>query len=398
MAGRLMSGQQFPAPEVPIMDTLRLNASSILARIETTVESLVTEIAEGCVPTLQLASRSRSRNDGAGQQQDRVGLQRSLLSNKGAAAVSYARVLAVLNAVHDLLRQGRQATQRDLYYTLLQPPLFNSPREVNAAVADAAALVGVPRSGLGVNCAGRGAVAGRLQIRDGPASPWVDCSTAGPSGRALPGDLATIARFGLQLMPAATGPGVGASGGVAAGSGYLLVVEKDAVFQRLAEDRIWDHLPCVLLTARGMPDLATRAFAARLAACFPPPRLQPVGLVDYNPSGVIILASYKYGSDRLGPEGRAHPLPGLRWLGLRSGHLADMEQQDLQPLSERDHALMRGLRERLGRTEPGWVSELTAMETAGYKADIEVVYRAGAGGYGALRDLVVRAVLSRDLI
>ncbi|GIL45067.1 hypothetical protein Vafri_2000 [Volvox africanus] len=183
--------------------------------------------------------------------------------------------------------------------------------------------------------------------------------SAGPSGRALPGDLATIARFGLQLMPGATG--------VTPGSCYLLVVEKDAVFQRLTEDRIWDHLPCVLLTARGMPDLATRAFAARLAASFPSPRLQPVGLVDYNPSGVIILASYKYGSDRLGSEGRAHPLPGLRWLGLRSGQLADMEQQDLQPLSERDRALMRGLRERLAETEPAWVSELTAMETAGYK-------------------------------
>ena len=62
-------------------------------------------------------------------------------------------------------------------------------------------------------------------------------------------------------------------------------------------------VPCVLVTARGMPDLATRAFAARLAASFP--RLQPLGLVDYNPAGVVILTTYKYGSDRLGPEGRA---------------------------------------------------------------------------------------------
>jgi hypothetical protein len=81
---------------------------------------------------------------------------------------------------------------------------------------------------------------------------------AGPSGRALPGDLATIARFGLQLMVtsapgggALAGDGTGSAlGGVGVGAGagagggascYLLVVEKDAVFQRLAEDRIWDH-------------------------------------------------------------------------------------------------------------------------------------------------------------
>ena len=31
----------------------------------------------------------------------------------------------------------------------------------------------------------------------------------------------------------------------------ILVVEKDAVFQRLAEDRIFAHYPCILVTARG---------------------------------------------------------------------------------------------------------------------------------------------------
>jgi hypothetical protein len=45
---------------------------------------------------------------------------------------------------------------------------------------------------------------------------------------------------------------------------YLLVVEKDAVFQRLAEDGLPDALPLVMVTAKGMPDLATRAFCSRL--------------------------------------------------------------------------------------------------------------------------------------
>ena len=51
-------------------------------------------------------------------------------------------------------------------------------------------------------------------------------------------------------------------------SGYLVVVEKDAVFQRLVEDGFPDLANCVLITARGMPDMASRAFAAALcAAC-----------------------------------------------------------------------------------------------------------------------------------
>lgn len=45
----------------------------------------------------------------------------------------------------------------------------------------------------------------------------------------------------------------------------ILVVEKDAIFQRLAEDRLWEVLPCVLITAKGFPDLATRAFLHKVS-------------------------------------------------------------------------------------------------------------------------------------
>jgi DNA topoisomerase VI subunit A len=44
---------------------------------------------------------------------------------------------------------------------------------------------------------------------------------------------------------------------------YILVVEKDCIFQRLTEDRLHERLPIVLVTAKGQPDLATRAFLSR---------------------------------------------------------------------------------------------------------------------------------------
>jgi hypothetical protein len=39
--------------------------------------------------------------------------------------------------------------------------------------------------------------------------------------------------------------------------------------QRLVEDGFTDALPCVLLTAKGMPDLATRVFLHKLTRLFP---------------------------------------------------------------------------------------------------------------------------------
>lgn len=44
---------------------------------------------------------------------------------------------------------------------------------------------------------------------------------------------------------------------------YILVVEKDCIFQRLVQDKLHERLPMVLVTAKGMPDLATRAFLCR---------------------------------------------------------------------------------------------------------------------------------------
>lgn len=37
-----------------------------------------------------------------------------------------------------------------------------------------------------------------------------------------------------------------------------LQVEKDAAFMRLAEDRFYNRFPCVIITAKGQPDVATR--------------------------------------------------------------------------------------------------------------------------------------------
>ena len=61
---------------------------------------------------------------------------------------------------------------------------------------------------------------------------------------------------------------------IASTARYIVLVEKDAVFQRLNEDRIFDVVPLIIVTARtsyayvnfelialsigGMPDVATR--------------------------------------------------------------------------------------------------------------------------------------------
>ena len=42
---------------------------------------------------------------------------------------------------------------------------------------------------------------------------------------------------------------------------FILLVEKDAAFMRLAEDRFYNTYPCIILTAKGQPDVASRYIA-----------------------------------------------------------------------------------------------------------------------------------------
>jgi meiotic recombination protein SPO11 len=48
---------------------------------------------------------------------------------------------------------------------------------------------------------------------------------------------------------------------------FILLVEKDAAFMRLAEDRFYNDYPSIIITAKGQPDVATR-WVSLLAFCF----------------------------------------------------------------------------------------------------------------------------------
>ena len=52
-------------------------------------------------------------------------------------------------------------------------------------------------------------------------------------------------------------------------------------------------------------------------------------VVDWNPSGAAILATYRYGSQRM-REAALHTVPGLRWLAARGALLHGVPNLALQ--------------------------------------------------------------------
>lgn len=83
--------------------------------------------------------------------------------------------------------------------------------------------------------------------------------------------------------------------------------------------------------AKGFPDLITRTFLHTIYSIRP--QLPIYALVDYDPDGIAIMRTYKYGSQGLNHEENI-TIPPLRWLGICSGDLlslGDIEtEQDSQ--------------------------------------------------------------------
>ncbi len=79
-----------------------------------------------------------------------------------------------------------------------------------------------------------------------------------------------------------------------------------------------------------MPDLSTRQFLYKLHSLH---RHIPIyALVDFDPAGVIIMRTYKFGSPGLGHEQRA-TVPNLSWLGLKSSDILTCDRKGLEETS-----------------------------------------------------------------
>ena len=95
---------------------------------------------------------------------------------------AYVRIWKMLRALHTHLSEHRTVTQRGLYYLLAtsDKTLFPSPAAVNRCLTrDCVGLLRCTRRAMGVTAAGRGQVAGSLQIR-GPEGRWRDLSLPAP--------------------------------------------------------------------------------------------------------------------------------------------------------------------------------------------------------------------------
>ncbi|ELR18952.1 DNA topoisomerase 6 subunit A, putative [Acanthamoeba castellanii str. Neff] len=288
---------------------------------------------------------------------------------------SYYRMWRVLELVHELLSQGKQATQRE----------------------KVASLLNCLRGNLGVTASERGTIIGCVQWQE--KGRTVDCRRGGQSGHLISGN----ALAGMH--------------DIKSDARFIIVVEKDAVFQRLAEDRVFDTLPCILITAstatvpinlaqvdtsnqkahcaetEGFPDMATRGLLKRLHEEL---RLPVVGLFDWNPGGMGVYITYRYGSVKSGLESHLHTVD-IKWLGLCWDDLERMHLPSscFQDQTERDRRRIRSIQASgCLKDNPRCERELEKMLEAGVKVEIQALSHLGS--LSCITSHVVTKAIRRD--
>ena len=293
------------------------------------------------------------------------------------SARHFATIMAVINLLHKRAVAGTlPCMQRDLFYTL-KNRLVGEPwgedgvteQDVKKAVQKISRMLHVPREDLGVQCSGKGLVRGPLEVfRDD--GTWTSCRTTDFS---IGGDLHEIADMQFRTPPGS------------APACCVLVVEKETVFRRAVaagldrKRRRGTRLPagCIVITGKGYPDHATRAFLHGLHAAFP--RLKIFGLCDYNPDGVAILSTYRWGYAKDGSNaqcwGPRHAVP-LAYLGVHAAHIADAggHLPAGQALTGRDLSLLGTLAaDSPVAGDAAWAGEVAAMADGNVKYEIEDV-------------------------
>ncbi|XP_069972065.1 meiotic recombination protein SPO11 [Penaeus vannamei] len=307
---------------------------------ERVVESVVASLSSGECPVLRVPRSHRS--DGAG------GVGESLVTVGAPQSTRrFSVLLFTLAQAFRHVASGTFSTRRDVFYENVW--LYGTQSALDRAAEDLSRLLGVPRRGLHLTVTGKGLVAGSLAYttHDGTT---IDVS------QAQQGVLVPECVQGLS--------------GVVSEARYILVVEKDATFQKLVEAQVHRSFgPAVLITGKGYPDVLTRQLVFRLWSEL---RVPVLALTDADPYGLHIAAIYKFGS--LAREEPGLAVRSLAWLGVLPSDLPALQlpAHALLPLTPTDHGKLASLAAHpLVSKCPTWLQQIHEQQKAGYKAEIQ---------------------------
>jgi DNA topoisomerase-6 subunit A len=187
---------------------------------------------------------------------------------------------------------------------------------------------------------------------------------------------------------------------------FVLIVEKDAVFQQLHRAGFWRKYKAVLITSAGQPDRATRRFVRRLNEEL---NLPVYILTDADPYGWYIYSVFRIGSITLSYESERLATPKAKFLGVSMSDIFGDRQRGKKPYlseGERRNFIIKAKKTDLKRAQEllnyewfkteGWVKEINIFLEKQSKLEIEAL--TGKGLYFLADTYIPVKIETKDFI
>ncbi len=327
-------------------------------KIEKLGERILEDIRNGNNPSIEIPIRSLSN---VVYDEDKKSLDLGDKTSKRyffnvSHAKKFMQTMLVSAFCKELVEEGLHTSLRDMYYNLKRTlkdsdeNTFNEQSDSDPIVVDLEVALDVLREQLHLNADTRGRVVGKVSVVD--RGDTVNWGKLGSGGWAIPSNVEDITFKKVDAK-------------------YMLVIEKNAAFERLHEDKFWEDNDCVIVTTQGQAARGCRRLIQRLSTEH---KLPVYVFCDSDPYGWYIYSVIKYGSMSLAHVSDRLSTSKARYIGLT---VSDIEEFGLDDFTikakEVDVKRAKDMMEYEWFKTPEWQKELKLLIKKKKKAELEAL-------------------------
>lgn len=278
-------------------------------------------------------------------------------------AKKYMQTLLIAEGCNQLIDEGKTTSIRDLYYMTkhtigrTKENTFNEQEESDPIIEDLEVTIDSLREELHLFASSKGALVGNVTIQD--SGDTINCRQMGSGGWSIP----SIVEQDVVKFKKCEAK-------------FILLVEKDAVWRRLNEDKFWKKNNCILLHGQGQPPRGVRRLLHRMVNEL---KLPLYVFVDNDPWGYYIYSVIKQGSINLAYESERMAVPQARFIGLSSFDAITYElpRNVMIRLDDGDVRRAKEIMAYPWFQKKHWQKEIKNMLKMGVKLELEALSKKG---------------------
>ena len=267
----------------------------------------------------------------------------------------FLQTMEMAKIAKTLLDVNKHASLRDAFYmakrTIPQSTIniVDEQDESDSAIEDVELITGFSRERLNINANKMGSVAGEVTIED--AGDTINWARLGSGGWSIPSNVESIEFNSVKAK-------------------YIIYMEKQAVWERLHEDKFWKKQNCIIVTSQGQTTRGIRRLLGRMSEEF---KLPIYVLADNDPWGYYIYSVLKFGSISLAHMTSSLAVPQAKFLGVTT---KDIEEYGLKKhlitFKDVDNTRLKQIMDYdWFKNNKPWQKEFTAMKRNGAKVEIQ---------------------------